>query len=528
MRTAAYCRVSTDSGDQMNSLENQTSFFREYIGNHPDWEFAGIYSDEGITGTSVAGRTQFSRMIDDAAEGKIDLILTKEVSRFARNTVDALNYTRRLRSLGVGVYFINDNINTLDGDGELRLSLMSMLAQEESRRTSARVRWGMRRRMEQGFVVSPPMLGYDSAGGVLTVNPEEAAIVRRIFDLYVRQNMGAKRIAQTLTAEHTPLCKRLKSWSPTAVMRILTNEKYAGDLIQQKTKVTDYLTHKSVGNEEDRIVFRDHHEPIVGHDIWNEAQRIRQSRGTEKTEHSAAVHTGRTWCSGKIECGICHGSCVTKTKKAQHDTVRIYRCRHTGLSGNGTDVCTNTTYIDERILCACMQFAVRKQSVSMEEIRCPLLGLLNGSAEHSRLRHEIGRLEKQTEEQSVKKKKMLELLLEDVIAKEDYRAAVQEADEELRELNQRILLLRRQETDADGASEHRNEIFDRIRTYLAQETVTKELYSELLKKIVIYDDAHVDIWLHGMSEPIAVSYQRKGRGSEYTVFCEEYDRSRKC
>ena len=114
MKTAAYCRVSTDSGDQMNSLENQTSYFREYIRNHPEWEFAGIYSDEGVIGTSVAGRTEFSRMIDDAAEGKIDLILTKEVSRFARNTVDALNYTRQLRSLGVGVYFINDNINTLD------------------------------------------------------------------------------------------------------------------------------------------------------------------------------------------------------------------------------------------------------------------------------------------------------------------------------------------------------------------------------------------------------------------------------
>lgn len=522
MKTAAYCRVSTDSGDQMNSLENQTSYFREYIRNHPEWEFAGIYSDEGVTGTSVAGRTEFSRMIDDAAEGKIDLILTKEVSRFARNTVDALNYTRQLRSLGVGVYFINDNINTLDGDGELRLSLMSMLAQEESRRISARVRWGMRRRMEQGFVFSPPMLGYDSTGGILTVNSEEAEIVRRIFDLYVRQNMGAKRIAQTLVSENTPLCKRLKSWSPTAVMRILTNEKYVGDLIQQKTQVTDYLTHKSVGNKEGRIVFRDHHEPIVGRELWDEAQRIRQSRGMEKTGHPTAVHTGRTWCSGKIECGICHGSCVTKTKKARYDTVRIYRCRHTGLSVDGTGACTGRTYIDERILCACMQFVIRKQSVSMEEIRRPLLELLNGSAEQPRLQYEIGRLEKQAEERNGKKKKMLDLLLEDVITKEDYRAAVREADAELQELDQRIRFLRRKVTDEDGASEHRTEIFEWIRTYLAQEKVTKELYSELLEKIVVYDDAHVDIYLQGMDAPFAVSYRRKGRGTEYTVFCEDY------
>ena len=148
MKVAAYCRVSTDSSDQMNSLENQTSFFQDYIRKNPDWDFVGVYSDEGVTGTSVAGRIQFSRMIEDAGRGEIDLILTKEVSRFARNTVDALNYTRQLRSLGVGVFFINDNINTLDSDGELRLSLMSMLAQEESRKTSARVRWGMRRQME--------------------------------------------------------------------------------------------------------------------------------------------------------------------------------------------------------------------------------------------------------------------------------------------------------------------------------------------------------------------------------------------
>ena len=213
---------------------------------------------------------------------------------------------------------------------------------------------------------------------------------------------------------------------------------------------------------------------------------------------------------------------MTKTKKARYDTVRIYRCRHTGLSVDGTGACTGRTYIDERILCACMQFVIRKQSVSMEEIRRPLLELLNGSAEQPRLQYEIGRLEKQAEERNGKKKKMLDLLLEDVITKEDYRAAVREADAELQELDQRIRFLRRKVTDEDGASEHRTEIFEWIRTYLAQEKVTKELYSELLEKIVIYDDAHVDIYLQGMDAPFAVSYRRKGRGTEYTVFCEDY------
>ena len=523
MKVAAYCRVSTDSSDQMNSLENQTSFFQDYIRKNPDWDFVGVYSDEGVTGTSVAGRIQFSRMIEDAGRGEIDLILTKEVSRFARNTVDALNYTRQLRSLGVGVFFINDNINTLDSDGELRLSLMSMLAQEESRKTSARVRWGMRRQMEQGFVFAPPMLGYDCKDGVLTVNSAEAEIVRRIFDLYVNHKMGTKRIAQTLAEENTPLSKRLKCWSPTAVMRILTNEKYAGDLIQQKTKVVDYLTHKSVENTEEKIVFRDHHEPIVDRVTWDEAQRIRQTRSRGMIHSNPAGHSNKYWCSGKIECGICHGSCVTKTKKAQYGTIRVYRCRHTEQFTDGNSACSNKTYIDERILCACMQFVIRKLSINAEEIRKQLLAALNSSGEKDRLLDSIRVFEKQVEEHNVKKKKMLSLLLDDVLSKDDYQSAVRDCDAEIMELEQQIGILRKTANRFDKSAEHISRILERVRKYTIQEEVTKQLYSEILEKIVIYSDTHVDVYLQGMAVPFSVSYRRTGRGAQYTVFCEDYN-----
>lgn len=523
MKVAAYCRVSTDSSDQRNSLENQTSFFLNYIRQNPDWELVAIYSDEGVTGTSVVKRIQFNRMIEAAERGEIDLILTKEVSRFARNTVDALNYTRQLRCHGVGVLFINDNINTLDGDGELRLSLMSMLAQEESRRTSARVRWGMRRQMERGFVFSPPMLGYDCRDGILTVNPEEAEIVRRIFDRYVHQKMGTKRIAQILAEENTPLSKRIKCWSPTAVMRILTNEKYAGDLIQQKTKVTDYLTHKSVDNTEEKLVFRDHHEPIVDRATWDEAQRIRQSRSRDDISHNPAGHSNRYWCSGKIECGICHGSCVTKTKKAQYDTIRIYRCKHTERFENGIGACTNKTYIDERILCACMQYVIRKLSVNAEEIQKQLLGALNGSGGKDRLSGQIAALEKQTEQQIGKKKKILTLLLDEVLSKEDYQSAVRDCDAELAELNRQIGILRQTATRFNPSEEYSSRILEQTKTYMKQETVTKQLYAEILEKIVLYDDAHVDVYLQGRTIPYSVAYRRTGRGTQYTVFCEEYN-----
>ncbi len=521
MKAAAYCRVSTDHEDQKNSLENQTLFFAEYIRRNPDWEFVGIYSDEGVSGTSVAKRVQFHKMMEDAARGEIDLILTKEVSRFARNTVDALNYTRQLRRLGVGVFFINDNINTMESDGELRLSLMSMLAQEESRKTSARVRWGMHRQMEQGFVFSPPMLGYDIRDGVMTVDPEEAEIVRRIYDLYVHHGMGTKRIAQKLAEENIPLTKRLKCWSPTAVMRILTNEKYAGDLIQQKTKVTDYLTHKSILNKEEKLVFREHHEPIVDRTIWEEAQRIRQFRSRSSVEFRPAVRSNRYWCSGKVECGVCHGACVTKTKKAQYGTIRVYRCRHTEHFESGTGACSNRTYIDERILCACMQFVIRKLPMDPAEVRNRIFRLLDDSAEKEKKRTEIGQLEKQTADRNAKKKKLLSLLTEEVITKDEYRTAADELDAELIRLEQRIRILRQAENRTESGMEGCSGIPEKIRVYAAQEEVTRQLYTEILDKIVIYADRHADIYLKGTEMPFPVSYRREGRGKQYTVICED-------
>ena len=522
MKTAAYCRVSTDHGDQKNSLENQTLFFEEYIRGNPDWEFVGIYSDEGLSGTSVEKRVQFRRMMEDAQRGEIDLILTKEVSRFARNTVDALNYTRRLRLLGVGVFFINDNINTMDSDGELRLSLMSMLAQEESRKTSARVRWGMRRRMEQGYVFSPPMFGYDIRGGVMTVNPEEAEVVRRIYDLYVRQGLGTGRIAQKLTEENVPLTKRLKGWSPTAVMRILTNEKYAGDLIQQKTRVTDYLTHKSVLNKEEKLVFHGHHEPVVDRGIWEEAQRIRQSRNGSSVASRPAARSMRYWCSGKVECGVCHGVCVTKTKEAQYGTVRIYRCRHTESMANGTDVHSGHTYIDERILCACMQYVIRKLPLDPEEIRRRIPAVPEKTGERTENRAEREQLERQAADRRTKKKRLLSLLTEEVLTGEEYRTAVDELEAELQELERRIHTLRQTEDFSESGTEEDFGIPEKIRKYAAQEEVTRQLYAEILDRIVIFADRHADVYLLGREEPFPVSFRREGRGKRYTVICEDY------
>lgn len=271
---AAYCRVSTDSDDQINSFESQKRFFCEYINRNPDWQLTEIYADRGTTGTSTKGRAAFNKMIADAKSGRFLLIVTKEVSRFARNTVDTLQYTRELKRIGVGVYFMNDNINTLDPDAELRLAIMASIAQEESRKTSERVKWGQKRRMEQGVVFGRNMLGYDVKDGRMYINAAGAEVVRRIFDKFVNEGKSTYKIARELGAEGYKTVTGNGVWSNTVVLKILRNEKYCGDLVQKKTFTPDYLTHEKKYNhgEEELVTLINHHEAIVSRELWDRAQ----------------------------------------------------------------------------------------------------------------------------------------------------------------------------------------------------------------------------------------------------------------
>ena len=274
-RVAAYCRVSTDHEDQANSFENQQRYFRQYIQRHPDWELYDIFADEGLSGTTTKKRKAFNRMIACARNGEIDLILTKEISRFARNTLDSISYTRELKRIGVGVIFMNDNINTLDGDAELRLAIMSSIAQEESRKTSERVKWGQKRQMEQGVVFGRSMLGYDVKDGKMTINEEGAEVVRLIFHKFVKEGKGTHVICRELQeAGIGPM--RAKEWRNTVILRLLRNEKYCGDLVQKKTYTPDYLSHNKKYNkgQEEFVIIKDHHAPIISREVFDEANRI--------------------------------------------------------------------------------------------------------------------------------------------------------------------------------------------------------------------------------------------------------------
>ena len=262
LRAAAYCRVSTDRAEQSGSLASQRSFFDDYIRNSDSMTLVGVFYDEGTSGTTTLNRYGFNKMISLAVSGGIDIILTKEVSRFARNTVDTLNITRMLRSKGVGIIFINDNIDTRDSDGELRLSIMATIAQEESRKISERVKWGQQRKMEQGVVFGRSCLGYDVKDGKITVNADSAKIVKRIFTEYAVLLKGAESIADGLNAEQIRTVNGGR-WSGAFIRKVLRNVKYVGDLEQKKTCTPDFLTHKKRLNSSEHIYIRNHHEPII-------------------------------------------------------------------------------------------------------------------------------------------------------------------------------------------------------------------------------------------------------------------------
>ena len=250
-KVAAYARVSTDHEDQLNSYEAQYDYYTTYIQANDEWEFAGVYSDEGISGTSTRRRDGFNRMVEDALAGRIGLILTKSVSRFARNTVDSLTTIRKLKEHGTEVYFEKENIWTFDSKGELLLTIMSSLAQEESRSISLNVTWGQRKRFADGKATAPfsVFLGYDRGeNGEFVINPEQAEIVKIIYGEFLK-GFSFKAIARKLTEMGIKSPKGKDVWNESTVKSILTNEKYKGCALLQKHYTADYLTKKIVRND---------------------------------------------------------------------------------------------------------------------------------------------------------------------------------------------------------------------------------------------------------------------------------------
>lgn len=293
-KVAIYGRVSTEHEAQLSALENQLQWYDDQVKYHPNWSVCERYIDEGITGTQAKKRPAFLRMIEDARNGKFDLIVTREVCRFARNVVDTLVVTRELKGIGVEVFFIDDNIWTMDGDGELRLSLMATLAQEESRKTSERVKAGQKISRDNGVLYgNGNILGYDRVGDTYVINEEQAETVRIIFDLYL-QGYGSMRIAKMLTEQKRKTASGIVKWNVSNIMRAIKNATYTGTKCYNKSRSNNFLEQKRINNlDMSTYEYVEGDFPaIVSQEVWDKAQKIRESRvkpslvSTTKTTHS--------------------------------------------------------------------------------------------------------------------------------------------------------------------------------------------------------------------------------------------------
>lgn len=306
LRVTFYARVSTDRYEQLNSLENQVTYFSNFIKEQENWTFVDGYVDEGISGTSVKKREDFLRMVDDAKKKKFDLILTKEISRFSRNTLDSIKYTQELLSNGVGVHFLSDNINTFQPDSELRLTIMSSIAQEEIRKLSERVRFGYKRSVEKGIVPgSNNIYGYTKNKGKLVIDEEQAKFIRLIFETYVSENIGVHRLGFKLFDEYGVTNYSGKPIAGTVIKNIIRNPKYKGYFCAHKETTVDYHDRKRKRFKRDEwIVYKDNETcpPIVSEELWDKANEILDVRSKKHDQINKNNKYNKFPFSGLMHC----------------------------------------------------------------------------------------------------------------------------------------------------------------------------------------------------------------------------------
>ena len=376
LRVAAYCRVSTDDEEQLTSYEAQKTYYTDKIMTNPQWTMSGVFADEGITGTSARKRPEFLRMIRQCKQKKIDIVLTKSISRFARNTVDCLHYIRTLRELGIAVIFEKENINTLEADSEMLITILGAFAQAESESISGNVQWGKRQAARDGKAVIQykRLYGYrrgkDNKPEII---PEQAKVVRRIYEQYLA-GASLSMIKAMLEAEQIPNASGNLTWSLTAIRGILTNEKYHGDVLMQKTLVSDCISKKTIRNtgQLPMYLLPDHHEGIVERHIFDAVQTEMARRNAGRSPSKKNAPTGRTSYASKYalserlvcgECGTLYRRCVW-AKKGRKRTV--WRC--VSRLDYGTKYCHDSPTLDEEPLQRAILTAVNKVMSSQSHL----------------------------------------------------------------------------------------------------------------------------------------------------------------
>lgn len=365
LRVAAYCRVSTEEEEQASSYEAQCQYYTDKIMSNQEWTMAGIFADEGISGTSTKKRTEFLRMIRQCKQKKIDLILTKSIQRFARNTLDCIHYTRILRNLGIAVMFEKENINSLPPDSEFLITMYGAMAQSESESISKNVTWGKQRAMERGqaFIPYSSLYAFEKGeDGKMKIIPEQAVIVRELYDRFLA-GASYRMLQSWLEENHIPTVKGASTWSCTSIKGILTNEKYYGDVLMQKTFRQDVISKKMVKNTGQRTQYliQGHHEGIVTKEKFDAVQAEIARRNARRSPAKQAV-TGRGCYTSKYalsdrlvcgECGTLYRRCIWTSKGRKYP---VWRC--ISRLNYSTKYCHNSPSVKEETLHAAILAAI--------------------------------------------------------------------------------------------------------------------------------------------------------------------------
>ena len=505
-RVAAYCRVSTDSEEQLTSYQNQMRVYTEMIAANKEWEFAGLYADEGISGTRADKRPEFQRMIRDCQNGKIDYIITKSVSRFARNTVECLEYVRSLKAQGIGIFFEEQNIDTLKNESELYLVIYAGFAQSESESISKHITWTYRKKFEEGKVSFQykNFLGYrKGADSQPEIVPEEAAIVERIYEMFLA-GQPVKVIAQTLQAEKIEIPGKNLSFSKNMIMNILRNEKYCGDCILQKTVTVDCIskTRKVNQGEAPMYIVENNHPAIISREVFNRAQEelIRRQALRAKSDKTSITATGKYSkyaLTEVLQCAEC-GSRYRRVTWTAHGRKKIvWRC--ISRLDYGTKHCKDSITVEEEALHgagvrALNRFHTEDESTYLTLLKATIgeaIGINGGSEEIDLLTRRIDTLNK----------RMLDLVNETVAAGKDVESSEDEfkgISDQIEQLNRRIAAIQ-ESIHEDGSRQAR---LEEIQNIIAERNANETQYDDsivrqMIECIKVHNDGKLTIIFGG-------------------------------
>ena len=505
-RVAAYCRVSTDSEEQLTSYQNQTRVYTEMIAANKEWEFAGLYADEGTSGTRADKRPEFQRMIRDCQNGKIDYIITKSVSRFARNTVECLEYVRSLKAQGIGIFFEEQNIDTLKNESELYLVIYAGFAQSESESISKHITWTYRKKFEEGKVSFQykNFLGYrKGADSQPEIVPEEAAIVERIYEMFLA-GQPVKVIAQTLQAEKIEIPGKNLSFSKNMIMNILRNEKYCGDCILQKTVTVDCIskTRKANQGEAPMYIVENNHPAIISREVFNRAQEELSRRNSlrlqsDKTAITANGRYSKYALTEVLHCAEC-GSRYKRVTWSIHGKKKIvWRC--VSRLDYGKKYCKKSITVEEAtlhgaIVRALNRFHVEDESTYLTLMKATIgeaIGINGGSEEIDLLTRRIDALNK----------RMLDLVNETVAAGKDVESSEDEfkgISDQIEQLDRRIVAIQ-ESIHKDGSRQAR---LEEIQSIIAKRSANETQYDDsivrqMIECIKVHSDGRLTIIFGG-------------------------------